>query len=102
MSRHISGDRGLTRVDAEFEDLADFKRDLRSAAARARLPSPEQAKPGPMPADDRLRLDDHQGVQGESQIEPDRLLDDFGRNPVPFVADFLHAFWLPNRQPESP
>src|SRR5215467_11904205 len=22
-----------------------------------------QAKPGPMPADDRLRLDDHQGVQ---------------------------------------
>jgi hypothetical protein len=24
---------------------------------------PEQAKPGPMPADNRLRLDDHQGVQ---------------------------------------
>src|SRR5262249_8356726 len=30
---------------------------------RARLPSPEQAKPGPMPADNRLRLDDHQGAQ---------------------------------------
>ena len=45
------------------DQLTDFERDLRSAAARARLPSPEQAKPGPMPTDDRLRLDDYQGVQ---------------------------------------
>jgi hypothetical protein len=30
---------------------------------RERLPSPEQAKPGTVPADDRLRLDDHKGVQ---------------------------------------
>ena len=30
---------------------------------RSRLPSPEQAKPGTMPPDDRLRLDDHQGIQ---------------------------------------
>jgi hypothetical protein len=42
---------------------ADFERDLRSAAARARLPSPEQAKPGPVPADNGLRLDTHQAVQ---------------------------------------
>src|SRR5262249_36907516 len=36
---------------------------LRSAAARARPPSPEQAKPDPVPADNRLRFDDHQGAQ---------------------------------------
>src|SRR5262249_27651042 len=29
-------------------------------------------------------------AQGKSQIEPDRLLDDLGREPVPFVADFAH------------
>jgi hypothetical protein len=23
-------------------------------------------------------------------VKPDRLLDDFGRKPVPLVADFLH------------
>ena len=83
MSRHIFCDRSLTHINAEFEEfavdpgsapqrvgeahvadqLADFDRHFWPAAARARLPSPEQAKPGPMPADDRLRLDDHQGVQ---------------------------------------
>jgi hypothetical protein len=82
-SCHIFGNRGLTRIDAELEEFAmdprsapkrvgeahipdqltNFERDLRSAAARARLPAPEPAKPGPMPADDRLRLDDHRGVQ---------------------------------------
>jgi hypothetical protein len=83
LPRHIFADRGLTHIDAEFEEfamdprrapervgeahfadqLADFERDLRSAAARARLPSPEQAKPNTAPADHRLRLDDQQGVQ---------------------------------------
>ena len=29
-------------------------------------------------------------AQGEPQIEPDCLLDDFGREPVAFVADFPH------------
>src|ERR1700745_1091142 len=29
-------------------------------------------------------------AQSETQIEPYRLLDDFGRKPVPFVAVFLH------------
>jgi hypothetical protein len=28
-------------------------------------------------------------AQGEPDIEPDRLLDDFGREPAPLVADFL-------------
>ena len=45
------------------DQLADFERHFWSAAARARLPSPEQAKTRTMPADDRLRFDDHQGVQ---------------------------------------
>lgn len=43
------------------DQLADFERHLRSAAAMSRLPSPEQAKTGTMLTDDRLRLDDHQG-----------------------------------------
>jgi hypothetical protein len=83
VSCHIFRDRGLTHIDAELEQfamdpgcapnrvgeahvadqLADFEWHFRSAAASARLPSPEQAKPGPMPVDNRLRLDDHQGVQ---------------------------------------
>ncbi len=82
VSCHILGDRGLSHIDAELEEfamdpgsapervgeahvadqLADFQRDFWSADSRARLPSPEQAKPGPMPANDRLRFDDHQGV----------------------------------------
>ena len=82
MPCHIFGDRGLPNVDAELEEfsmnpgsapqrvgeahgadqLPDFERHLRSAAARSRLPSPEQAKPGTMPTDNRLRLNDHQGI----------------------------------------
>src|ERR1700741_2230022 len=91
LSCHIFGDRGLTHIDAELEEFAmdprrtpkwvgeahipdqltDFEQDLRSAYPRARLPSPEQAKPGPVPADNRLRLDDRQGVQnvGRDPIE---------------------------------
>jgi hypothetical protein len=30
-------------------------------------------------------------AQGKPDVKPDRLLDDFGREPVPFVADFLHS-----------
>jgi hypothetical protein len=79
---HILGDRGLTNVDAELEklsmdagstpqrigqahgadQLANFERHLRSAAATSRLPSPERAKPRAMPTDNRLRLYDHQGI----------------------------------------
>src|SRR5450631_2028858 len=43
--------------------LANFERDLWPAAATSRFPSPKQAKTGAMPADNRLRLDDHQGIQ---------------------------------------
>ena len=79
MPCHIFGDRGLPNVDAELEEFAmnsrsapqrvgeargtdqlpDFERHLRSAAATSRLPSPEQAKPRAMPTDNRLRLNDH-------------------------------------------
>ena len=41
----------------------NFERHHWPAAASSRLPSPEQAKTRTMPADDRLRFDDHQGVQ---------------------------------------
>ena len=44
------------------DQLLDFERHLRSAAARSRLPSPEQAKPSAMPTDNGLRLNDHQGI----------------------------------------
>ena len=45
------------------DHLADFEWHFWSPAARVRLPSPEQTKPGPMPADNSLWFDDHQGVQ---------------------------------------
>ena len=48
------------------DQLANFERHLWPAAARSRLPSPEQAKTGTMPTDNRLRLDDHQGIQQRS------------------------------------
>ena len=61
---HVFGDRGLSDIDAELEELtvdpgsapegigqahvadqlADFQRHLRSAAATLRLPSPERNK----------------------------------------------------------
>ena len=83
MSSHILGDRGLTHIDAKLEELAvdprctpervrqahaadqltNFEWHFRPANSSARLPAPEQAKPGPMPADDCLRLDDHQRFQ---------------------------------------
>ena len=30
-------------------------------------------------------------AQSKPKMEPDRLLDNFGREAVPFVADFLHS-----------
>jgi hypothetical protein len=82
MPCHVFGDRGLPNVDAEFEKFAmdpgsapqrvgeahgadqlpDFEGHLRSAAARSRLPSPEQTKPSAMPTDHGLRLNDDQGI----------------------------------------
>ena len=80
--RHIFGDRRLANVDPKFEQfamdprsapqwigqahiadqLADFQRHPRSAAATARLPSPKQAKAGAMPTNDGLWLHDRQGL----------------------------------------
>ena len=45
------------------DQVADFDWHLWPAAATSRLPSPEQTKPGTMPTDDRLRLDNHQAIQ---------------------------------------
>src|SRR5215813_477066 len=39
----------------------------------------------------RQQIFDVTKAQGETQIEPDRRLDDFGRKPVLLVADFLHS-----------
>jgi hypothetical protein len=41
----------------------NFERHLWSAAAKSRIPSPEQTKTSTMPADDRGRLDNHQSIQ---------------------------------------
>ena len=82
MPCHVLTDRRLTNVNAEFEEfsmhpgsapqrvgeahgadqLADFERHLRSAVATPRLPSPERTKTSTMPADNSLRLNDHQGI----------------------------------------
>ncbi len=49
--------------ETHFPDQsANFERHLWPAAVRSRLPSPEQAKTGAMPADNRLRLYDNQGI----------------------------------------
>ena len=45
------------------DQLANFERHLWPATARSRLPSPEQAKTRAMPTDNRLRLQDHQGIR---------------------------------------
>jgi len=43
----------------------------------------------------RQQIFDVAEAQGESEIEPNRLLNDLRREPVPFVADFLHplGYW---------
>ena len=61
--------------EAHFTDQpTHFERQLWSASARWRLLSPEQAKTRTVPADDRLRLDDHQGVHNarRNPIEADK------------------------------
>ena len=54
----------------------------------------------------RQQIFDVAKAQGEPEIEPDRLLDDLRREPVPIVAVFSSFPWLPNRQgdrkPEPP
>jgi hypothetical protein len=38
----------------------------------------------------RQQIFDVAKAQGKPHVKPDRLLDDFQREPVPLVADFLH------------
>src|ERR1700736_4281484 len=81
--RHILCNGGLSDIDAELENLAmnpwcapqwagepdlanelkDFQRGLRPAAARSRFPAPIRSEAGTMPADHRLRLNDRESVQ---------------------------------------
>src|SRR5262249_28195884 len=71
---------------------------LRSALAQVRCNNgPEMVHPAPNGLiGDRntafcQQIFDVTKAQREPEIEPDRLLDDLGREPVTFVADFLHS-----------
>src|SRR5664279_2914137 len=71
---------------------------LRSAFAQVRCDHcPEMVHPAPNglvgdhDAALRQQIFDVAKAQCEPEIEPDRLLDDLRREPVPFVADFLHS-----------
>src|SRR3954471_24779675 len=49
---------------AHLEDqLTNFEGHLRPAGSPSRFPAPEQAKTSAMPAQNRLRLDDREGIQ---------------------------------------
>src|SRR6516162_7765182 len=61
-------------VMADFLDqIADVGRDRGPADTTARLPTPVQTEPAPMPAHQRLRLEDNRGFEhgGAQPIEPD-------------------------------
>src|SRR3954451_4827713 len=82
-SGHVLGYRGLGYVDAELEEfsmdarsapericqahladqLPNFERHLGPADSSSRFPAPEHAKTSAMPAQNRLRLDDREGIQ---------------------------------------
>src|SRR3954451_19822018 len=82
-SGHVLGYRGLAYVDAELEEfsmdarsapericqahladqLPNFERHLGPADSSSRFPAPEHAKTSAMPAQNRLRLDDREGIQ---------------------------------------
>src|SRR5438105_9208261 len=55
------------------DQIADVGRDRRPADTTARLPTPVQTEATPMPAHQRLRLEDNRGFEqgGEKPIEPD-------------------------------
>ena len=46
----------------------------------------------------REQIFDVAQTQREPEIEPNRLLNDLGREPIAGVADFRHAHWLPRDQ----
>jgi hypothetical protein len=83
---HILGDSGLGDIDRELQQLtmntwrapqrviADLCRDPGSAdTTTARLPAPVETEAAPLPAHQRLGLDDDFGSEqrGEQPIEPD-------------------------------
>src|SRR5271169_137546 len=55
------------------DQIADVGRDRRPADTTARLATPVQTEAAPMPAHQRLRLEDNRGFEqaGEQPIEPD-------------------------------
>src|SRR5271155_3737965 len=63
---------GLSRLIGPNQ-IADVGRDRRPADTTARLPTPIQTEAAPMPAHQRLRLEDNRGFEqgGEQPIEPD-------------------------------
>src|SRR5262252_6642942 len=90
---HVLGNRRLGDVDAKFQQLAmnawrtpqrvvaanspdqiaDVGGDRRPANTTARFPTPVQTEAAPMPAHQRLGLEDNRGFEqgGEQPIEPD-------------------------------
>ena len=53
--------RGFARLISRI--LPNFERHLGPAGSSSRFPAPEQAKTSAMPAQNRLRLDDREGIQ---------------------------------------
>src|SRR5262247_938183 len=85
-------------VMADFLDqIADVGRDRRPADTTARLPTPVQTEAVPMPARQRLRLEDNRGFeQGRQQpIEPDEDQAICRAQPEPrwpaMIAAAIHA-----------
>src|ERR1700704_848122 len=92
--RHVLGDSRLSDLEPELQQLAvdarrapepvgqahlsdqapDLNWNLWTTATRARLPAPVQPETGPMPPDDRLGLDNGDGVQHRRKqaMEPDQ------------------------------
>src|SRR5208337_3048911 len=46
----------------------------------------------------REQIFDVTKAEREPEIEPDRLMNDFRREPISGVADFRHALWLPSHR----
>ena len=102
---HVLGDRRLRDLDPELQQLtvnarrapqrvlhthppdqaANLDRDLGSAAARTRLPSPIEPKARPVPAQHRVRLDDRDGIpqRRKQPAQPDEEQPVGRRQPGP-------------------
>ena len=107
-SAHVLGDSRLSDVDAEFQQLAmdarrapkrviaadcpdqiaDLGRDLRPADTTSRLPAPVETEAAPMPANQRLGLEDDRGSEQrrEQPVEPDEDQPICGAQSEPSLA----------------